>query len=396
MTGSVLLVTLPPTRGGVPTKTRILARFLRRRGYDVGIAHYATMSEFGDLSVPSWNLIHGKRPTVQQGTCFGDFPSSAVGCAFPELEFTYYRSSKHWRRALEGYDRYIAVGGTVLVSNPLVALDIPHMTWCASTMIDDRIDRRGAMPAPRRIFDAAVIGPVQRSMEKRILSRETRFMTVSDYARRTLIAAGGDADRFMTVPVPVDRTAFSPPLVVSTGKIGFAGRADDPRKNIDLLLQAFRIVADRDPAAELLLTGNASPDVERWVEKLGIADRVHWTGWLTPAALSDFYRSLDVFVFPSHKEGLGIAGIEAMSSGVPVVSTRCGGPEDFVLDGETGRLVNEDPAEMADAIASIYTRRQVRDEMSRNAVALITERYSMETFEENISVNWQLTWGDSP
>lgn len=396
MTESVVLVTLPPTRGGVPTKTGILARFLRRRGYDVGIAHYATMSEFGELSVPSWRLIRGERPGVQQGTCFGDFPSSAVGCAFPELEFTYYRSSENWRRVLEGYDRHIAVGGTVLVSNPLVALDIPHMTWCASTMIDDRIDRRHAMPTPRRIFDAAVIGPVQRSMETRILSRKTRFMTVSDYARRTLIAAGGDANRFMTVPVPVDRTVFSPPSAVSAGKIGFAGRADDPRKNIDLLLQAFCIIADRDPAAELLLTGDASPGIERRIRMLGIADRVHWTGWLAPAALSEFYRSLDVFVFPSRKEGLGIAGIEAMASGVPVVSTRCGGTEDFVRDGETGWLVNEDPAEMADAIASIYTKRQVRGEMSRKAVSLITEQYSVEKFEENISTNWKLTWGDTP
>ena len=117
---------------------------------------------------------------------------------------------------------------------------------------------------------------------------------------------------------------------------------------------------------------------------------------MAPAALSEFYRSLDVFVFPSRKEGLGIAGIEAMASGVPVVSTRCGGTEDFVRDGETGWLVNEDPAEMADAIASIYTKRQVRGEMSRKAVSLITEQYSVEKFEENISTNWKLTWGDTP
>jgi len=395
MSKTVLLVTLPPTKGGVPTKTRILAEFLRRRGHAVSVAHYATMSEFGAQSAPSWQMIRGKSASVARGTCFGDFPSYSVGCTFPELEFSYYRPTELWRSVISGFDRHIAVGGTVLVSNPLVEMNIPHMTWCASTMIDDRYDRRQAMPILRRLIDRAIVGPVQRKMERKILARSTRFMTVSNYARDTLIAAGGTAGNFATVPVPVDCNFFSPRDQVPAAKIGFAGRADDPRKNIGLLLQAFRIIAARDPEAELRLTGDATPKLQQMIATLGISDRVVWSGWLDRAGLAEFYRSLDVFVFPSAKEGLGIAGIEAMACGVPVVSTRAGGTEDFVLEGETGRLVDSDPTAMADAISAIYTRREARDRLGLNARQLIADRYSMERFEKNIADNWQKTWGDT-
>ncbi len=395
MNKSVLLVTLPPTRGGVPTKTRILAQFLRRRGHDVCIAHYATMSEYGDYSATLGQILLGKSSSIGHGRCFGDFSSIAVGCALPELEFTYCRSSSLWQSVFSRFDRHIAVGGTVLVSNPLSDLGIPHMTWCASTMIDDRFARRQAMPPYRRMIDIAIVGPIQRAMEKRILGTGTRFMTVSNYARETLINAGGNPANFQTVPVPVDQNFFSPPDTAPEGIIGFAGRADDPRKNIGLLLKAFRIIASQDPNVELHLTGDAAPSINKLVHKLGISDRVKWVGWLDHSALAQFYRSLDVFVLPSSKEGLAIAGVEAMATGIPVVSTHSGGPEDFVINGVTGRLVENDPDEMAQAIRAIYNDRHERRRMSDNARSLIKEKYTMEQFELSISEHWHQTWGDA-
>ena len=84
-----------------------------------------------------------------------------------------------------------------------------------------------------------------------------------------------------------------------------------------------------------------------------------------------------------------------MASGVPVVSTRCGGPEDYVIDGKTGRLVNDDPEDMADAIAGICSDRAERDRMGRNARAHIEEFYGMQRFEETMSALWHKTWGDT-
>ncbi|MBT4218760.1 MAG: hypothetical protein HOE26_02185, partial [Rhodospirillaceae bacterium] len=93
MSRSVLIVTLPPLTGGVPAKTEILCRHLRSLGHPVTVSHYATLSDYPELVVPSWQMLSGKRPAMREGQCFGDFSSVAVGCRFPELEFQYFKPS---------------------------------------------------------------------------------------------------------------------------------------------------------------------------------------------------------------------------------------------------------------------------------------------------------------
>lgn len=396
MNRKTLLVTLPPIIGGVPTKTKTLAQYLRRIGHDVTIAHYATLSDNPDLVSPSWKRFTGQRASVKKTTCFGDFPCISVGCANPEFEYPYYLPSDLWRGVINDFDHHIAVGGTVLVSNLVGSLGIKHMVWCASTMIDDRIDRRTAMPFLRQLFDKTIIGPKQRALECDVLARDNPFMAVSQYARDTLIDVGGQAENFSVVPVPVDHTVYKPGSPPKVGRIGTAGRASDSRKNIKLLIDATKILIDDGNDIELLLTGSPTPELGRYINDSGLSDNVEWTGWLDESALPDFYQSLDVFVFSSGKEGLGISGVQALASGTPVVSTRCGGPEDYVIDNETGYLVDHDGRDMADAIARIVSSRETRDRLSAHARQLAIERYSHARFEQSIADTWQKTWGDAP
>lgn len=397
MSLSVLIITLPPLTGGVPAKARILAEHLRSRGYRVTVSHYATLSDYPELVVPSWQILSGRRPQTRHGRCFGDFPCAAVGCRFPELEFTYYRMTPRWRDLIEKHDRHIAVGGTVLVSYPLAASGVPHLVWCASTMIEDRIDRRRSMPWARRVFDRVVVGPVQRAMEGEILKGPAYFMAVSSHALDSLVVAGGIAARFSRVPIPVDLDRFTPPKSPSgTGVIGFAGRTNDPRKNLPLLFGAVKYLLDQGRKVTLRLTGDGTPALQQLARRLGIADKVTWTGWLRTDELSQFLRELDVFVIPSSHEGLNLAGVEAMACAVPVVSTRCGGPEDYVVDGQTGTLVSADPMTMAGAIDAIVRSREIRKEMGSNARQFAERHYSHQRFASALADAWQQTWGDRP
>src|SRR5262249_50102308 len=91
----------------------------------------------------------------------------------------------------------------------------------------------------------------------------------------------------------------------------------------------------------------------------------------------DKLRTIDVFVVPSHQEGLCIAALEAMACGCPVVSTRCGGPEEFVLHDETGFLVGFDPVEMADAILRILNTPQLRRRLGGAAREKVMRDYSL-------------------
>lgn len=373
----------------------LLARFVQGAGHEVTIAYYATLTDEPDLVVPTWHLLRGKRPGTRHVKCFDEFSGISVGCYIPELEFTYYTITRRWRDLVREHDRHIAVGGTVLVANPLVRLQVPHMIWCASAMLEDRIDRRAAMPSSRRVFDRFVLGPIQQKMEKRILAGSGFLMAISNYTQRTLVAAGASHDRIELVPVPVDLVAFSPPIAPpKPAEIGFAGRVSDPRKNIGLLLQAVAVLVRRGIPVKLKLTSDCSPVLSEIATRLNIADCLQWTGWLDPADLSDFYRSLDVFVFSSSQEGLGIAGIQAMACSVPVVSTRCGGPEDYVIDEITGKLAGNTPDELADAIEWTITDRNRRNELGAQARALMANKYGSVTFENNVSGVWERTWGE--
>ena len=95
------------------------------------------------------------------------------------------------------------------------------------------------------------------------------------------------------------------------------------------------------------------------------------------AELRDQLRSLDLFVLPSHQEGLCIAALEAMACGCPVVSTRCGGPEEFVIDGETGILVGFDPEEMAAAMLKVLGDRKLHARLAQGARDRVLRHYSI-------------------
>ena len=208
MTKSILIITLPPLTGGVPDKAKILANHLRKLGYTVTVSHYATYRDYPELTVPISQLLKGKKPNIQNSICFNDFPCISIGCWLPELEFTYYLNSKYWRKVIKEYQRHIVVGGTVLTSYPLTQLGIPHLIWCASSMIEDRIDRRKSMFFPRKLLDRVFISPIQKIMEKNILLGKGHCMAVSSYTVNSLTKFGGNSEKITKVPIPIDLSAF--------------------------------------------------------------------------------------------------------------------------------------------------------------------------------------------
>lgn len=392
----VLVATLPPYSGGVPAKTRLLVDLLKSRGHDVTVAYYATLTDEPALGAPSWRIPFGASPRSAPRDCFDGIPGVAIGSWLPELEFTYYWPSSRWRSVIAGHDRHIATGGTTLASYPLLAANVPHFVWCASTMIEDRQDRRAAMPLQRRLFDRAVIGPVQAAMERRILNGPGRLQVTSEHTRRHFADMGRPLSATQLMPVPVDTNRFTPPSVAPTAEvIGFAGRIADPRKNITLLLEAVARARETHPGLRLRLTGTPTDSLRALVMRFGLKEAVEFAGMLPEAALPDFYRSLDLFVIPSHQEGFGIVGIEAMACGVPVISTRCGGPEDFVAHERTGFLTGFDAGEIALRISSLVADRERRRQMSLASRDTAVAGYSLKRFERSIEEAWAAVWREA-
>ena len=401
-----LIITLPPYGGGVPAKAEWLCKALRARGHDLTVAYYATFGHDADLNAPSWTLWSGRRPGLRTGRCFDGLRSVAVGCWLPELEFSYYRPSLRWSELITSHDRHIAVGGNPLISYPLAVRGIPHLVWCASNSDGDRAARVRAAPCARRTFDRLFVAPRLRAMEKRILSGPGSIYGVSRYTKRALLpraAASVENDPSTThpigyLPIPVDSVSLTPPQTPPrAGVIGFAGRLNDPRKNFLGLVAAIAVARSRGFDFRLIAAGAPPTDSLRAaVHAKGLTDRVEFVGDVDRARLGAVYRQFDVFAISSHEEGFCIAGIEAMSCGVPVVSTRCGGPEDYVRPGETGALVGSSPDEMAAGLAAVVGDRRLRARLSEGARAVAEREYSPAMFQAKLEGAWQSVWSDGP
>ncbi len=394
----ILVTTLPPYDGGVPAKTRLLCEQLRALGHHVTVAWYATRSEHAELCAAAWQVPRGRKPQLRRMPCFGDFEGVAVGCWLPELEAPYYLPSRLWTALIEDHTRHVAVGGNSLVSYPLLRAGVPHFTWFASRMLEDRIDRQRAMPAVRRIYDRLVVVPVLQRLERQIMAGNGLLVPVSLHTYDRLRQVGRSPATLARLPIPVDTTQYTPPLQqheASVGVVGFAGRLSDPRKNINLLVDAIAAARRSGIQLELRLAGSDPPDdLARRVKALGIESAVTFVGKVPRAQLPDFYRQLDIFAIPSFQEGFGIVGVEALACGVPVVSTRCGGPEEFVVHGQTGMITDPEPRAFAQALATIATDRNRRAALSRQARQLALRDYGMAQFKAGVSSIWRSVWNE--
>lgn len=123
-------------------------------------------------------------------------------------------------------------------------------------------------------------------------------------------------------------------------------------KRVDLVIRA---VAEL-PGLPLYVagTGTARADLEALAHRLGVADRVHFLGEVSDDAVIDLYAEALGVVFAPYDEDFGYVTLEAFLSGKPVVTTTdAGGPTEFVVDGENGRIVPPDPGALAGAIADL-------------------------------------------
>jgi glycogen(starch) synthase len=160
----------------------------------------------------------------------------------------------------------------------------------------------------------------------------------------------------------VDRRLFAGPRRADP----LAGQGDGPRvvfvgrlarqKGVHVLVEAVSRL--RTPGARLALVGDGAERVrlEREAARLGIADRVHVTGFVAHEQVPDYLAVADVLVLPSIYEELGTVLVEALHAGVPTVASRTGGIPEIVEDGVTGLLVEPgDPDALARAIDTVLS-----------------------------------------
>ena len=143
----------------------------------------------------------------------------------------------------------------------------------------------------------------------------------------------------------------------------------------DVVMTFARILDDVDARLVLVGDGPERPRAREIAERLGIQDSVVFLG--KHAAVEELLPCADLFLLPSESESFGLAALEAMACGVPVVTSNAGGLPEVVAEGEVGHLLPVGDFEgMAEAGVSILADDERHARMSAAARALAVERYS--------------------
>jgi len=221
--------------------------------------------------------------------------------------------------------------------------NIPYMiTEHASNYVQDIVYSWQKPYIRKAINNAAVVLAVSKTLADKL-------MKYSDGKRIEVLPNMVDTGFFVFPPVP---RKVSPFRFLSVARL-------KPKKGIDLLIKAFAraFSQENDVFLDIGGDGEQRAELESLVKNLGLNDRVSFLGELSLEQVRDAMWHANAFVLPSYVETFGVVLIEAMATGLPVIATACGGPEE-IIKPDIGILVKAgNVIEMSLALKNVYEHR---------------------------------------
>ena len=195
------------------------------------------------------------------------------------------------------------------------------------------------------------------------------------------------ASRSPLIPLGVDTEVFTPAKrLAAKPRALYAGYLSG-RKGLNHLLRAVPIIADSVPDFELVIAGDGPerPNLERLVAELAVERHVRFLGGLPFRRMPAVYKDARLFVLPALAEAFGLAPLQAMASGLPIVASRVGGLPTFVDDGASGYLVEPgNSAQIAEAVIDILTHSESAIRMGAHNRDRIVRQFSWQSVVEKI------------
>lgn len=174
-----------------------------------------------------------------------------------------------------------------------------------------------------------------------------------------------------------DSSQMKDPYVLFLGRINW-------KKGLDRLLRAWKSV----PTARLVVAGNDEdayiPELQKIVREEGIASRVSFVGQVAGNRKWDLLRNASIFVLPSYSENFGIAVLEAMAAGCPVVVTPEVGLAATVLDTGCGKVIDGSPESISETLSELLRDPESREKMGAIGRGVATRQFSWETIAHSM------------
>ena len=359
-----------PAVSGMSVYARNMTRALAERGHDVTmISQYREdpvgVGVYGGGPPPDepWMRVEGMRSVGEE-----------LGSVAPPAD---------WERDMRDMvDRSVELH----LERPF---DVVHAQYCYPTGLAAlEVSRRLGIPNVVSIQggDGHWVGPCctthQRAMDAVLGHAGALIIGCDSFRDEVIDNHGTPASRFTIIPGATNTDQFKPrdPLgaIGSPARLLYHGRVDARKGSVDFV-RAGRRLLDRGHDVRLIVSG-IGPDYDATVaeaERLGMSDRVAFPGAASYAESPGRYAAGDIFVSPTYAEGFSNTILEAMASGLPIVSTATVGVVD-AIDHERNGLLHEpgDVAAQVTLTERLLTDADLRERLAANALRDVREKYS--------------------
>jgi glycosyltransferase involved in cell wall biosynthesis len=367
-----VIPSVSPLRGGPSVAVRAVARSLVQAGIEV---HVATTDDNGNgrLEVPQ------SVPVKEEGISYWYFPRQTH----------FYTFSWPLTRWLEEHVReYDLVHIHALFSYAA----IPAAYWAARCKIPYIVRPLGVLNRWGMENRHPWLKTISfKLIERRILAGAAAVHFTSD--QECLEAAElGISQNSVVIPnaveIPEDANHFARgrfrsrhPGLADRLIILFLSRLD-PKKGLDILLPAFGQVRVRHPRAALVVAGNGEPALTAHLQqeavRLRIGSDIFWAGFLSGAEKWAALADADIFVLPSYSENFGVAVVEAMACGLPVIVSDQVGIHREIAAAQAGLAVPCRVTALTEALTQLVADTEMRSRMGANGRHLARSEFSLE------------------
>jgi glycosyltransferase involved in cell wall biosynthesis len=170
--------------------------------------------------------------------------------------------------------------------------------------------------------------------------------------------------------------------------VGLVARLDHRAKGHIELLQALSLLKDRHTVHALMVGGGRrQEEMQQLAASLGLAQVVHFLG--NRKDVPRLLAAMDIFVLPSHSEGVSLAVLEAMAAGLPVIVSEVGGLPEIVQHEDTGLLIPpKDPEALAQSLARVLEEPGLAQRLGQKAREQVQEKYSLERLAQILNQSY--------
>ena len=312
------------------------------------------------------------KPVEQQGVCYRYFERTT----YP---YTTSAGLARWlRKEVAGYD-----------------IVHTHALFSFATSAAANAARRRRVPyIVRPLGTLASYGMQQHALLKRLswlmvernILRHAAAVHFTSEAERLEAARLGDW-RGMVVPLGVEVPDAAPPAAPVGDPVFLFMSRLHPKKRVGLLFTAFRELLQSAPSARLIVAGDGTRDhveaLKQLSVTLGIAAHLEWMGHVSGADKQRLWARAHAFVLPSINENFGIAAVEAMAAGVPVVLTRGVAIHVEVEEHGAGVVVADDAPALAAGMRALLAP-GAREAMAERALSLAHGTFSVEAMQRGL------------